>query len=133
MGTTTNLKIKNMGKEMLPLTPNQKEFLLETFFKTPYYAGWRNIANCLLDTGQAIVAGMSPVWIGGIGNFIKTETAEGVFGRLHYKFDLDFFLSSLYYQEVVSHHILVLNCEKNKLTLKIEELSILSERGSSTT
>ena len=73
---------------MIKLTDNQKEFLLNYFFKNDKYIGWKNIGTTLLETGECIVAGTDCIWVGGIGNFIKTETTTSLYKCLEYKFDL---------------------------------------------
>ena len=39
---------------MKTITDNQKEFLLEYFFKNEKYAGWRNIAIKLIEEGHML-------------------------------------------------------------------------------
>ena len=75
-----------------------KELLLRFFAKTQY-AGWKNIANALIDKGECIVAGEDCIWRGGIGNFIETEKTEGLIGCLKYKFDLEYFKKSSWFEE----------------------------------
>jgi hypothetical protein len=91
---------------MKNLTDNQINFLLEYFFENEKYAGWKNIATELLKNGSCIVAGTECIWIGGIGNFIKTEKAEKYIGCILYTFDLEYFLSSEYYKEISNNYIL---------------------------
>ena len=100
---------------MKTLTENQKNFLLEYFFKTENYAGWKNIATMLLDTGSCIVAGKKCIWHGGIGNFIKTKDAENVIDCLSYEFNLEYFLSSEWYKEVSNHYIIILSDNKRRI------------------
>lgn len=66
------------------LTENQKEFLLDNFFKLGDYYGWKNIATKLLENGVCVVAGGECIWRGGIGNFITSK--ERV--RFIYRFKL---------------------------------------------
>ena len=90
---------------MKPLTPAQKEFLL-TFFEDKKFAGWKNIANSLLDTGSCIVAGEECIWRGGIGNFIKvTPTpAPNFVGCSEYTFNVESFMDSAWYKEKLNFH-----------------------------
>lgn len=110
---------------MKKLTTNQIEFLLKHFFQNPRYADWRNIAINLLNTGECIVAGDKCIWLGGIGNFIKTEPAKGAVCCSLYKFDLQNFLSSECHKEVKKEYekdLLkkVRNCENELLEAKSE-------------
>ncbi len=58
-----------------PLTEHQKQFLFDNFFEQQEYAGWKSIANNLLEKGSCVVAGSTCIWIGGIGNFMKISPA----------------------------------------------------------
>lgn len=91
---------------MRTLTENQKNFLLEHFFKEPQYPGWNYIATKLLATGSCIVAGDTCLWIGGIGNFIKTSNILNAVDCLLYEFDLDQFLSSEWYREIHKEYLI---------------------------
>lgn len=81
-------------------TDNQKEFLL-TFFKSDYYAGWRNIATKLIDFGNCIVAGNDCIWTGEIGKFITVSKAEEFIDCQLYSFNLLEFMSSPLYKNAV--------------------------------
>ena len=85
---------------MRELTQHQKDFFLNNFFKNNEYAGWKNIATALLETGTCIVPGEYCIWIGGIGNFIKTERERGAFDCLLYTFDLEYFMTSEWYKQI---------------------------------
>ena len=100
---------------MKTLTICQKQFLLDYFFKNEKYAGWRNIATALLETGTCIVAGDRSIWHGGIGNFIKTSDAPNAIDCLLYTFDLEYFFSSNWYKEINEAYVL-------ELANKIEDL-----------
>lgn len=82
---------------MRKLTDYQFRFILVNFFKKEEGIAWRIIACNLLEYGRAIYAGEKCVWDGGIGNFIRTEKAEGYHGCLLYSFDLESFLKSEYF------------------------------------
>lgn len=107
---------------MKKLTKNQKEFILNNFFRDEKFAGWANIANELLDNGQCIVAGKNCIWIGGIGNFVKTESAKGLIDCLVYKFDLDYFLSSQYFINASNANILRLKVQMDEIVNEYGEL-----------
>jgi len=87
------------------LNENHKEYLLKYFFDNERYEGWKSIATSLLETGECVVAGDRCIWLGGIGNFIKTENEEGFFGCVKYVFDLEYFLSSEYFKEITENYI----------------------------
>lgn len=83
----------------MELNENQKQFVL-SFFKNEEYAGWKNIANSLIDKGYAIVPGNDCIWKGGIGNFIHVlETPDEYIDCVKYIFDLKVFLSSEYFKD----------------------------------
>lgn len=104
------------------LTSNQKEFLLENFFKNEEYAGWRNVAEKLLEKGECIVAGKTRMWIGGIGNFIEIEDAKDAVDCSFYKFDLDCFLSSEWCNQVVASYKEILSFKINELQDELDDI-----------
>lgn len=115
------------------LTENQKNFLLNYFFENDKYPGWKSIATTLLETGKCIVAGETCIWRGGIGNFIKTSPAKGTVGCSLYKFDLEYFLTSVWYKEVKEQYLVQIEAETiqaeeslNKLKVKYQSLKDLS-------
>lgn len=110
---------------MKQLTENQINFLLKYFFKAEEFAGWKNIATKLLNTGSCIVAGKNCIWRGGIGNFIKTKNAENAFDCLLYEFDLDYFLTSKWYLEVKNEYVATLVNEKLQIEDQINEINNL--------
>lgn len=101
---------------MSNLTKNQKDFLLNVFFKNEKYAGWRSIAESLVTNGKCLAAGSRSIWRGGVGNFIETKQSDEAIGCVNYTFDLDTFLTSKYFKEVVSHHVLDLDEKREKMT-----------------
>ena len=107
---------------MKPLTEHQKEFLLNQFFKNEKYAGWKNIAIELLENGQCIVAGEQSIWIGGIGNFIKTEKAKGAVDCTLYKFDLAYFLTSEWFKNIKEQYVSILADRKRNADKEFEEV-----------
>ena len=107
---------------MRKLTDFQKEFILKNFFENETYPGWRNIAIKLLEKGKCIVAGNGCIWIGGIGNFIKTETAKDAVDCTLYKFDLDYFLTSEWYKEIKNSYMSILSEKKIEIEKEFEEI-----------
>lgn len=103
-----------------------KEFLLETFFKNEFYAGWRNIAEELIEKGECIVAGKDCIWKGGIGNFIKTEEATDFIDCIKYKFDYNTFVSkdNLYFMEYYTVYKISLEEEIRKLNVKLKSIEL---------
>lgn len=92
----------------MKLTENQKEFLLNYFFKNESFAGWKSIATKLLDNGSCIVAGNDCIWKGGIGNFIRTEEAEDAVDCIKYSFAINYFLSSEWFKQIHNSYIVQL-------------------------
>lgn len=108
---------------MIELDNVSKEFLLQYFFNNLQYAGWKNIATKLLETGECVVGGDNCIWIGGVGNFIKTSAAdEGYFGCLKYVFDFETFLTSEYYLEIRANYLI--EVDKTIEELKLKRISI---------
>jgi hypothetical protein len=94
------------------MTKNQKDFLLEYFFKNENQDGWKSIATNLIQNGKAIVAGECCIWKGGIGNFIRVEPLENSYKCSLYTFDLESFKSSEYFKGIHKQHIEVLAQKK---------------------
>lgn len=109
----------------MKLTENQKEFLLNYFFKNEQFAGWRNIATTLLEDGSCIVAGESCIWQGGIGNFITSKEAENTYNCVVYSFDLSYFLSSAFFKDIHKQYVEILAQEKQEIVKKYNEISEL--------
>lgn len=108
---------------MRTLSEYQKNFLLDYFFKNEKYAGWKNIATKLLETGQCIVAGKDCIWIGGIGNFIKTEDAKDAIDCTLYKFDLECFFTSKWYKAIRDSYASILLSKKREIEQECEEIA----------
>jgi hypothetical protein len=117
-----------MEKKIKIITFHQRQFLL-TFFTNEEFAGYRNVAEKLLNTGQCIVAGKDCIWKGGIGNFIKTSNAEDAIDCLLYKFDLEYFLSSEWYKERRQNFLSMLENELKELKQKVEDINELHEKN----
>lgn len=109
-----------MNKEKL--TNNQVAFLLKNFFPE-VSPGSPAIAEQLIRSGFCIVAGPHGIWKGGIGSFIKVTPAKDSFNCSLYTFDLDLFLSSLWYKEVHEARCQDLRREVEDLHLKLIEIS----------
>lgn len=86
---------------MEKLTDSQIEILAEVF---PYISGGsRRIAIHLLKDGSCTVAGTTPIWIGGVGNFIKVEDAgEGFVECSRYTLNINSFISSAFVKEFLN-------------------------------
>jgi len=110
---------------MVVLSEYQKNFLLDYFFKNEKYVGWKSIATKLLETGQCIVAGKECIWIGGIGNFIKTEEAKDAIDCTLYKFDLEYFFTSEWYREIRNSYASILASKKQEIEQECEEIANL--------
>jgi len=117
--TLTN---KIIPKQMKKLTFHQTEFLLTYFFKNNEYAGWRGIACKLLEKGKCTVAGTNCIWLGGIGNFIKTSPAEDAIDCLLYEFNLTEFLQSAWYLQIYNAYMDELQCKLEALIKENNEI-----------
>ncbi len=111
---------------MKTLTETQKQFLLNHFFKNEIYAGWKNIATTLLETGSCIVAGTNCIWVGGIGNFIKTNEASNLIDCVEYRFDLDYFLTSNYYKDIQEQYKYILFEKKRQIEKEYDDIRNLN-------
>lgn len=119
------METENKQQASRKFTDNQLELLLY-FFTNINYAGWRNIATSLLETGQSIVPGENCIWVGGIGNFITLHDApQGVVGCVLYKFNYDEFILSEYYKEQLNHQIQFASAKAHMFEQKAKELSML--------
>lgn len=108
---------------MKKLTEYQKSFLLNYFFKNENFAGWKNIADRLLESGKCIVPGKECIWIGGIGNFIKVTNTKEAIGCVLYTFDLDYFLTSNWYKEIHNEYKIQLSVKKKEIDFEYGEIS----------
>lgn len=89
---------------MKKLTDFQKGFILDTFFNNEK-PNWRTIATELIEQGSCVVGGEELFWFGGIGNHIEHSSNPKYIGCLEYKFNIDNFLSSEYFQGTVKSYI----------------------------
>ncbi len=111
----------------MKLSEHQIDFILDMFFKSyeTQYNGAMNIGRGLLTTGTATVAGNEPIFKGGIGNFIKTSKAEGLYHCLEYKIDLESFISSHFFREALNATVEDLKRESAILIEKTSNLEKL--------
>jgi hypothetical protein len=108
---------------MKTLTENQKEFILEYFFKNEYFNGWRNVAIELLNSGKCVVGGADRIWSGGIGNFIDVKDYEFSYNCKLYEFDLTKFLTSQIFINVNEEYL------KNlEVLIKTQEEEVLKSK-----
>lgn len=107
---------------MNKVNDNQKKFLLENFFRNEDYAGWKSIAENLIDKGACLVAGTENIWIGGIGNFIDVSEAKNAVGCSMYKFDLNNFLISQWFKDIKDQQVSVLSNKKKEVTQELEDI-----------
>lgn len=112
---------------MNKLSEKQKEFLLKHFFTNEKFAGWKGIATKLLDSGSCIVAGKGCIWVGGIGNFIKTREAENAVDCTQYEFNLKEFLASEWYKETHRDVTEMLAEKVRQAEQEYEEISSLTQ------
>ncbi len=119
-----DLKSK-LKKDMRTLTENQKEFLFNHFFKYEIYAGWKSIANSLLETGECVVAGDRCIWLGGVGNFIEVQNSDRFIGCVKYKFDLEYFITSEYFKQIVESYTEQLVEKKKQLDSELVDIYLL--------
>jgi hypothetical protein len=108
---------------MRKLTDYQKKFLLEQFFKNEKYAGWKGIATHLLEQGRCVVAGDKCIWIGGIGNFIKTTDKKGFIDCIEYTFDLEAFLKSEWFRTTKQVELDTLLIAKKEIEKEYDEIA----------
>jgi len=119
------MESKTQIKKIKKLSSYQKKFLLYAFFFNDNFAGWKEIATTLIEKGECIVAGKQCIWIGGIGNFIKTEDAKNTIDCTLYKFDLQSFLGSNWCKDTKNSYTSIL--ENKKLDLKNEYQKVEQE------
>jgi len=106
----------------MKLTDLQRDYIINNFFDDSLYPGAISIGNKLLLSGECVVAGEKCIWEGEISNFIKTEKAEGFFGCLLYKFDIETFLSSTFFKE---HTKEIYNALKKESLLIADNMEML--------
>ena len=110
---------------MAELTKEQKDYIIQTFFKNELLAGWKNIATKLVYEGKCVVAGERCIWVGGIGNFIETKKTDDFFGCLEYNFDIMYFIKSKWFNENVKLYLDSLSEQQKVLNEKFGSISSL--------
>lgn len=94
---------------MIKLTENQKEFILNEFFRYDDCAGWRGIATKLLEDGVCIVGGESKIWKGSrgklIGDYIEVVVEPSYHECSKYTFKMEEFLKSKLYSDTANRAI----------------------------
>lgn len=103
----------------MKITNTNKDFILDNYFYNPQFAGWKNIAEKLIDQGSCVVAGDTRIWVGGIGNFIDYSTPDNFLECTKYSFDLDAFLRSNWFMEGAVLHLTELSQRKALLETDI--------------
>jgi len=114
-------------KDMKKLRPLQTEFLLNDFFKNEEYPGWKNIAVLLIEEGCCLVPIRENIWRGGIGNFIKVESAKGAVDCSMYTFDLEYFLTSQFYKQRRDELFFDLLNKKDEAEAEVNRLEYMIE------
>ena len=104
----------------------QIDFLSNTFFKSDKFPGWRGIAEKLIQDGKCIIVGKPSeqrIWIGGISNYIDITKAEGAIDCSLYSFDLDYFLTTKFFED--EHYYYLEHVSKEIKRLKDDYNSIV--------
>jgi hypothetical protein len=114
------------------MTQNQVNFLLDNFFAhnlTGDYAGWRNIAESLIKTGEVITTKHAEdMWRGGVGNYIKTGAGpKGSVDCITMTFDVDELVSkdNKWFMETRQNFLIKAEDELHKAKRKYNELENL--------
>ena len=76
------------------MTEGQKKFILNNFFFTEKFSGWRNIAEALLTNGSCIVPNTKNLWDTGISEFISYKDTDKAIECVEVTFDKNAFLNS---------------------------------------
>lgn len=109
----------------MKITTIQKEFLLKSFFKNEKYAGWRNVAEKLIDTGKCITSGTECIWNGGIGNYISLKPADGAVDCSEYTFNLKSFLQSGWFKLYYKEYLKIIKTELDEKQKQYDEINNL--------
>jgi len=99
-----------------------KEFIVNTFFQNQQYPGWKGIAYKLIDQGSCVVAGLQPIWVGGIGNYMNYTTPEDLVECTKYTFNLEVFLESKWFREIAELRLAEINTKKTLLETEMNSL-----------
>lgn len=109
------------------MTNYQLELLLE-LFKSKENDGWRLIATKLLTTGECIVASVSDIWKGGVGNYITVFPLEDSYGCYKYVLNRKLLLESSWLQDYLSDKIANLKFTEIEIGRRIYELEQLTNK-----
>lgn len=107
------------------LTPSQKQFILDRFFKRLDVTNWLEIANELIEKGQCVVESNKPIWTDGIGKYITMIPNDGVFEAVIYKLDLQGFVGSVWFKQELLDYINQASVDLMKESIRINELTTM--------
>ena len=96
-----------------------------TYLKGFFHDEYPEISDKLLRKGKCVVAGEGKLWHGGIGNFIRITDAEDFVDCKQLNFDVDMFLSSEWFKEVLIDDIEQYNIQLINLTGMVNDLKLL--------
>lgn len=108
------------------LTKLQKDFILDEFFKNEEYAGWRNIAESLLNEGYVTTTTCS-IWSDNITNFMNIVASETNIGCYDYEFDIESFLVSEMFVTAYKKKLTTLKENFDKVKSDYEDFKVLSQ------
>lgn len=112
---------------MVALTPSQKQFILDRFFKKLDVTNWLEIANELIEKGQCVVESNKPIWTDGIGKYITIIPNDGVFEAMLYKLDLHGLLASEYFKEALGSYLNIADLELKQEQIRLGDLARLQQ------
>lgn len=110
----------------MKLNNQQIDFLLDFFPAT--ISGAKEIAKKLLTNGKCIIAGTNPIWVGGIGNFIKTKPVEDAYQCTELTLDLEMFLESEWFKDEAQGKLLEVQRNIYDLQSKAIDITELIEK-----
>jgi len=108
----------------------QKNWLLETFFKNEQFAGWRSIAEKLIDEGKCVTTMQgADIWVGGIGNFIKQKNYNAGVDLIELTFNVKEFASmdNMFFLEYYNHELKRVSEKQEELIKYSNSISSLTE------
>lgn len=114
------------------MNQTQKDWLLETFFKNENFAGWRNIAEKLIEKGTCVTTKQGEdIWRGGIGNFIGSRDYDGGVDLIILTFDIDNFCSehNAFFMEYHDAHVEKLVEASRKADEKLHDIREIIKRN----
>lgn len=113
---------------MRELTEHQLDFLVKFFSSDAHgpmssrHSNWKEVAITLINKGKCVVAGKECIWVGYMGNHIKTTKNENFVGCLEYSFNLDEFLGGEFFRSEADYAIKGLVTSKKEIEQRIEEI-----------